>query len=212
MLDGGHGGKDSGAVGPSGVKEKDVALAVVLLAGSILLGAGVDVFYTRKADTFVELPERARMANNLAVDLFVSVHCNSADRPASGFEVFTTPGQTKSDIAATEVIKAIGPEFPGLAKRFDSSDGDPDKEANFAVLRLSNMAAILVELEFIHTREGEAFLKNPVNQAKYAKVIAAGILSYLGMAQPAALDVTKDEASLRETVRRLAKELLTAAG
>ena len=143
ILDAGHGGKDSGAVGPGGLQEKAVALSVVMLLGALLIEAGVDVHYTRKSDVFIELAERARLGNEKGVDLFVSVHCNSADNPAGGFEVYTTPGKTKSDDAATECFKTFGDEFPSARRRMDSSDGDPDKEANFAVLRLSHGAALL---------------------------------------------------------------------
>jgi N-acetylmuramoyl-L-alanine amidase len=212
FLDAGHGGKDFGAVGAGGTREKDVALAVVLLTGSILIGAGVDVFYSRKDDRFLELSERAKMANSLGVDRFLSVHCNSAKVPAEGFEVFTTPGQTRADAFATELFKSFGVEFPTQPKRVDTTDGDPDKEANFAVLRLSSMPAALFELGFIHTPGGEAFLKNPVNQARFAKALAAGVLSDLGLASATAPHgPLPSPADLRSEVARIAQELFALA-
>ena len=92
-IDAGHGGHDPGAVGPTGKREKDTALAVTLLLGSRLEAAGLQVFYTRKDDKFLELPERAALANNLGVDPFLSIHCNAASSPARGFEVFTKIGR-----------------------------------------------------------------------------------------------------------------------
>lgn len=212
MIDAGHGGRDPGAVGPGGAKEKRIALTVALLTGGILAAAGVDVFYTRKDDTFLELPERAKLANATSVDLFLSVHCNSAGTPASGFEVYTTPGQTLSDAYATELFMAFGREFPAMPKRVDSKDGDPDKEAEFAVLRLTRMPAVLFELEFIHTVQGAAFLQDPVNQDKCAKALAAGTLVHLGRKVPPVLSVTDGEVNFRGEVKRLATELLRLTG
>ena len=61
MLDPGHGGKDSGAVGPTGLKEKDVVLSVCQIAKGMLIAAGVEVFLTRTGETFVELKEISYM-------------------------------------------------------------------------------------------------------------------------------------------------------
>jgi N-acetylmuramoyl-L-alanine amidase len=179
MIDAGHGGEDPGAVGPGGLQEKAVALSVAMLTGALLVEAGVDVYYTRKTDVFVALPERARLANDRGVDVLLSIHCNSAKIPASGFEVFTTPGDTGADPFATELFKAFGAEFPTMPRRVDTKDGDPDKEADFAVLRKSRMPAALFELEFIHTAQGEDFLSNPQNQLRCARALAAGTLAHL---------------------------------
>lgn len=178
VVDAGHGGRDSGAVGPNGLREKDVALKVARLLGGLLAGA-CDVRYTRADDRFLELHERAAIANKAGADLFISIHCNSAANPASGFEVFTTPGDTKSDAAATDLFWSYAATFPGKTKRQDTKDGDPDKEASFAVLRLTNCAAVLFELEFIHTTEGEIFLARETNHGLMAQALAAGVLKYL---------------------------------
>lgn len=186
MLDAGHGGKDPGAVGPTGLTEASVVLAVVSLAGAILLDAGAEVFYTRKDDRFLELSERAALGNRAGVHLFLSVHCNSADNPASGFEVWTTPGQTVSDPPATQLFSTYGLSFPELKKRADLGDGDPDKEAKFTVLQKSKGPAVLFELEFIHTLEGEAFLRDKKNQLKMAQALAAGVAIHFGLPLPGA--------------------------
>jgi len=206
-IDAGHGGHDSGAVGPTGKREKDTALAVTLLLGTALLAAGMQVFYTRKEDKFLELPERAAIANNLGVDLFLSIHCNSASSPARGFEVFTTPGQTASDAFATELFKAYAAEFPALPKRMDMRDGDPDKEASFAVLRRSRMPAALFELDFIHTAQGEEFLDNPVMRARMAQALASGVLAYRRQTQPTVASLP----NVSHEMRRLAQEILNLA-
>ena len=88
VLDAGHGGGDSGNRG-NGYYEKDIALNVVLALGKELeKQSDVEVIYTRKKDVFLELWERADIANNAHADLFISVHCNSHSSQAKGTETF----------------------------------------------------------------------------------------------------------------------------
>jgi len=88
VLDAGHGGGDSGNRG-NGYYEKNIALNVVLALGKELeKQADVEVIYTRKTDVFLELWERADIANNANADLFISVHCNSHSSQAKGTETF----------------------------------------------------------------------------------------------------------------------------
>jgi len=88
VLDAGHGGKDPGNLG-SGYKEKDIALKIVLSVGKELeKKEDIKVIYTRKSDKFLELHERARIANKADADLFVSIHCNSHNSKANGTETF----------------------------------------------------------------------------------------------------------------------------
>lgn len=88
VLDAGHGGHDSGNVG-NGHSEKDIALKVTLEVGKALESyPNVKVIYTRKTDVFVELFERANIANKANADLFVSIHCNAHSSQASGTETF----------------------------------------------------------------------------------------------------------------------------
>ncbi|HYV47815.1 MAG TPA: N-acetylmuramoyl-L-alanine amidase, partial [Myxococcaceae bacterium] len=78
VIDAGHGGHDSGAVGPRGTQEKDVALAIAQKLGPILESQGLEVVYTRGSDRFLSLEKRAALANEARGDLFISIHCNSA--------------------------------------------------------------------------------------------------------------------------------------
>jgi N-acetylmuramoyl-L-alanine amidase len=88
VLDAGHGGHDSGNVG-NGHSEKNIALKIVLEVGKELeKNEDIKVIYTRKKDVFIELYERANIANKADADLFVSVHCNAHNSQASGTETF----------------------------------------------------------------------------------------------------------------------------
>lgn len=92
VIDAGHGGKDAGAIGKTS-KEKDINLKVALAFGSYVERncKDVRVVYTRKTDVFVELDERANIANRARADLFVSIHTNALPkgRIARGFETYT---------------------------------------------------------------------------------------------------------------------------
>jgi N-acetylmuramoyl-L-alanine amidase len=90
VVDAGHGGHDTGAIGRAGTREKHVALAIALRLREVLGRAGLEVILTREDDTFVPLEERARRANEAKGDLFVSIHCNSAPgRTLRGIETYS---------------------------------------------------------------------------------------------------------------------------
>jgi N-acetylmuramoyl-L-alanine amidase len=99
-LDPGHGGEDPGAIGPTGLREKDVVLAIALqLRDRLNAQAGMRVMMTRDADFFVPLAERVRKARRVQADLFVSIHADAYVRPeARGASVFalSTSGATSA--------------------------------------------------------------------------------------------------------------------
>ncbi len=102
VIDPGHGGKDPGAVGPSGVREKDVVLSIAKYLRDELEELGFDAVLTRYGDVFLPLSERTQIANRAGADIFVSVHCN-AGRSASahGTQVFyLSPSRTDEARAA----------------------------------------------------------------------------------------------------------------
>jgi N-acetylmuramoyl-L-alanine amidase len=91
VIDPGHGGHDTGTIGPHGLMEKDLCLDVALRLGRLIEEKlpGAEVVYTRKDDTFIPLEERTAIANQAKADLFVSIHANSShDRSARGVETF----------------------------------------------------------------------------------------------------------------------------
>ncbi len=90
VVDPGHGGKDPGAVGHSGLQEKDVVLSMgLILARKLKDELGIDAVMTRSTDVFIELQERTAIANQVGADLFVSIHANaSLNRSAAGIETY----------------------------------------------------------------------------------------------------------------------------
>ncbi len=90
VVDPGHGGKDPGAVGLSGLQEKDVVLAIGrMVARKLKEELGIDAVMTRSTDVFIELQERTAIANKVGADLFISIHVNAAlNRRASGVETY----------------------------------------------------------------------------------------------------------------------------
>ena len=88
-------------------------------------------------------------AKNYKASLYLSIHGNAAEnKNARGWEVFTSPGQTKSDIYAELLFKEVKSKFPNWIFRPDTTDGDHDKEAKFHILTQTNMPAVLSENGF----------------------------------------------------------------
>ncbi len=107
VIDAGHGGHDTGTIGPNGLLEKDLVLDVSLRLGRLLQGRmGADVIYTRDDDTFVPLETRTAIANQQQADLFISIHANSSqDASARGVETYYlnfNPSPDALEVAARE--------------------------------------------------------------------------------------------------------------
>mgnify|MGYP005817056069 CR=1 FL=1 len=173
VLDAGHGGKDSGAVGGN-YYEKNIAFDVTRRIRPKLEAAGIDVILTRNDDTFIELAARAELANRNNADVFVSIHLNSASTPsANGTEVWTYPGEAKDErlgqCILDPLVAATGFRNRGI------------KYEKFAVLRLTKMPAALVELGFITNPEQEQVMASWSYQETASTAIADGIKTYLGV-------------------------------
>jgi N-acetylmuramoyl-L-alanine amidase len=129
VVDAGHGGHDSGTLGPGGIQEKEVVLDVALRLGKLLRQRmGADVIYTRDGDTFIPLEERTAIANKALADLFISVHANSSSDPtARGVETYYLNFTTSPDaleVAAREnaVSDESIHELSGLVKKITLKD------------------------------------------------------------------------------------------
>lgn len=172
VIDPGHGGKDPGAVGPTGLKESDVVLDVCARVSS-LLGRGFEVLLTRTADTTTGLNTRSNLANRQNADILVSVHCNAAaNRQAHGVETFCYKkggtGEKLASIIQKHMIAKTGLRDRGV------------KTGNLHMVREPKMPACLVELAFISNPAEERLLRSDDFKAACSLAIAQGIAEYFG--------------------------------
>lgn len=176
VLDPGHGGSDPGAVA-NGLREKDLTLDICKRIKRHLEDnyTGIKVHMTRTTDKYLSLSQRAQYANNKKADLFVSVHINAGG--GTGYEDFVYNKLSNSSTTAkmrntfhTEVVKE---------QSFWRNRGK--KKANFAVLRLTKMSAILTENGFIDTKSDANKLKSNTYLNRIAKGHAGGIAKALGL-------------------------------
>lgn len=169
-IDPGHGGQDPGAV-HRGLQEKSVTLEYADLLDSRLEGVyvGYDTYRTRIHDLYVPLTDRAKIANDADCDLFISIHCNSCEKPntASGMEVFYCEGSVKGK----EFAEAINDCWTQHPKR-------GVKSANFTVLKKTNMPAVLIELGFINHDFDWANMQNIFWAGEAIENICEGIHLY----------------------------------
>jgi N-acetylmuramoyl-L-alanine amidase len=177
-VDPGHGGKDSGAIGVSGTKEKDVNLAIGLYLADNLRRAGLGVIMTRDNDGFPALEDRPVIAETAGASLFVAVHsnaCGDGDDGANGTETYywgaspdySAEGRALAEAIQRNLLAAIGSFNRGT------------KTANYLVLRETEMAAALVEVGFLTNAVEEAKLVTAAYQQAAAQGIAEGVLEYL---------------------------------
>ena len=179
IIDPGHGGKDPGAIGPSGLKEKDVTLDVALYMKGLLESKGYQVILTRTTDNEVspngnsareELEARVVLVNSNNKAVLVSVHCNSANSPIpGGIEVFYWRDEDKpfAEAVCNSLSDATGRYNRGV------------KKGEFFIIKNVNVPAILVEALFISNPTEEKFLMDPLFRRKIAGGIVSGIIAFL---------------------------------
>jgi N-acetylmuramoyl-L-alanine amidase len=180
VIDPGHGGVDFGTHSNSKptYQEKNLNLATAKMLKTYLSQQGYTIILTRTDDTFISLEKRAEFANDKEPALFVSVHYNSAPSlDADGVEVF----YYRSDLdkhrtkESKYLAKAILDKVLGTTKA--RSRGI--KHGNFAVIRQTNMPAVLIEGGFLSNDEEMEKLKDPCYLKKIAWGITQGITAYL---------------------------------
>ncbi|MDP9034956.1 MAG: N-acetylmuramoyl-L-alanine amidase [Myxococcota bacterium] len=177
VLDPGHGGKDGGAIGSSGVQEKEVTLDIALRAAPILSAHGVDVALTRSDDRFVSLEERTARANAFGADLFVSIHCNASEiRSRRGVETYVL--DTTRDEIAVRIAARENATTPGASAEVASILGgmrmadEAQRSTRFARL-LQRAAIATLRMQF-----GDAF-DGGVHPAGFYVLIGARMPSIL---------------------------------
>jgi N-acetylmuramoyl-L-alanine amidase len=171
-IDPGHGGKDPGAVGPAGLHEADVALAIGLKLSDNLNAMGVDTLMTRSTDVFIELGTRCKIANDWKADYFVSVHLNSNGRSVAGIETLykTDKGKALAAPIQEAMVAATGDTDRGLKLRND-----------LYVLNGTNMPAALAEVGFISNPAFETKFRTDEYRQLLVDAIAAGLADYLNL-------------------------------
>lgn len=113
-LDPGHGGKETGAIGPTGLREKDVVLEIAKRSAVLLSKAGISTLLTRSDDTQVSLEERTARANAFDADLFVSIHCNASEgHTRRGIETYVL--DTSKDDIANRIAARENGTHPGTS-------------------------------------------------------------------------------------------------
>jgi len=193
VIDAGHGGKDSGALGRDeegeviyneddkiAVMEKDINLAVALKTYKYLYNEGVNVMMTRDDDEFIELRDIADIANDAKATLFVSIHSNSVDGvpTANGTEVlyYDTDEKTEYGISSKDLADNI---LVYMVDVGDMLDRGLRERPGLAVLKWTEMPAALVELGFVTNAEDTEKLIDPSWQEDAAWGIAQGIIRSL---------------------------------
>ncbi|MGE5554532.1 MAG: N-acetylmuramoyl-L-alanine amidase [Betaproteobacteria bacterium] len=172
FLDPGHGGADPGAMGPSGLMEKEVNLDLALRLRQILAEAGAEVTLSRESDLFVPLHERPRVANSLEADIFISLHANANPKTwESGTETYYHPDRPDSRELAAALEKQLLE-----ALRLRDRSIRPTRE--FVVIREASMPSVLVEVAFLSNPAEERLLADPQFRQNAAAAIAEGIMAY----------------------------------
>lgn len=179
-LDPGHGGSDPGAIGASGLKEKQITLEISMRVKELLEKEGAKVFMTRTTDKDVyapnasdraELQARVNVAEKHNSDLFLSLHINSSvNKSVGGFSSYYYP-KTDNDL---KIAKTIQDKF---AKNF-GVDNLGVRQANFYVVKRCSMPATLLEMCFISNPKEEKLMKSKWFQKKTARLIVEGVKNY----------------------------------
>ena len=171
---------EDGTVAYEGVTNREIGAKLQ----AELVRKGIEVAFTVLPidPTDKSLRERVAFANEFPpkTTMYISLHSNaSASHKARGFEVFTSVGETRSDVLAEYIGKEIAEEFPDIRFRADYSDGDIDKESQFYVLRKTKCPAVLIENLFFDNIYDYKLLASEVFQNRLVKRISNGIIRYI---------------------------------
>ncbi|MEM9148989.1 MAG: DUF3747 domain-containing protein [Cyanobacteria bacterium P01_F01_bin.3] len=173
VIDPGHGGRDPGAVGIGGLREKDINTTVSRRVQASLNARGINAVLTRSDDRELDLQPRVNIAERANADIFVSIHSNaiSLSRPdVNGLETY----YYSSGFRLAQTIQN------NILRRTDLRDRGV-RRARFYVLVNTSMPAVLVETGFVTGREDAARFRNPQEVNAIADGITAGILQYLNV-------------------------------
>lgn len=192
VLDPGHGGHDPGAIGPSGLREKDVALDIAHRAAPLIARElGISTLLTRDTDVFVPLEERTARANAFGADLFISIHCNATERSGGSGVMTFVLDDSKDQLAAriASLENSASAEATSELARTLSRSGDRTSDAR------SNEFAGLLQ------RAAMASLSPSYPDVPDGGVKRAGFYVLAGARMPAVLFETSFISSVRDETR-----------
>lgn len=180
VVDAGHGGKDEGtqSLEKPIYLEKNLTMSTAFLVKNFLEQFGYKVAMTRQDDVFIALEQRALFANQLKPALFVSIHYNSApSTDAEGIEIF----YYRNDENKNRVTKSkeLAQAILDHMLEYTQAKSRGIKHANFAVIRETEMAAILIEGGFLTNANEMQKIKTPSYQKSLALGIAKGVEAYM---------------------------------
>jgi N-acetylmuramoyl-L-alanine amidase len=199
VLDPGHGGHDTGTIGPGGLMEKDLVLDVAKRLGALIEARlGSEVIYTRSDDTFIPLRERTEFANANKADLFLSIHANSSRQlSTSGIETYYLKFTTSSDDLAVAARENAGSErtiyeLQDLLKKIALDDKVEESKEFASRIQTALFGAL--------SRDNSRLRNRGVRKAPFVVLIGASMPSVL--AEIAFLSNPREETLLKKTAQR----------
>lgn len=192
LLDNGHGDPPitGGKHSPDNrLKESVYCREIAQCVSRELTLRGIDTILLVPEETDVPLAERVRRVNEVCgrygADnvILISIHSNASGTgewmPANGWSAYTSKGKTKADALATLIYNEAVKNFVGRKVRTDYSDGDPDWEEGFYILRKTKCPAVLTENFFHDNREDIAFMTSPAGREAIVSTHVDGIVNYI---------------------------------
>lgn len=174
VLDPGHGGSDPGAVGVTGLREKDVVLDVALRAAKQLRAMGAKVVMTRDTDVFIPLTQRVAIAEAAGANVFVSIHANAHPSAQIGGTETYYYGYKASSAASRDLATHMQRGLVGSLGLRDIGV----KDASFLVIRQTSMPSTLLELAFLSNAHEESLMRTDDFRQDAAEGIVDGLLDY----------------------------------
>ena len=205
VIDAGHGGKDPGAIGTTGVQEKILALDIAKRTAAHLRAKGVRVVMTRDTDRFWELKDRPFLAARAKGDLFVSIHLNATGtRSVQGIETFVIAAENYPPTAEPRLTgkypavannkfnhssTVLGHQIQRSLIHITKADDRGLKRARFHVIKASAMPAALIECGFLSNPQEEKKIMTVSYRETLAQGISQGIIHYIGLVNRAKVEL-----------------------
>ena len=179
LIDPGHGGNDSGVISIHGAAEKHLNLLLAQTIANELKKSGFEVFLTREKDIFIPLDKRVENIAKDKVDLFISIHHNSAPNPkASGLEIFLLDPQGENENQPVSQTVFLALSLHDKLAPLNYFPGRGVKLARFKVLRLAKSPAMLIEAGFLNHPVESAYMATAHFRKKFAVTLAQEITAF----------------------------------